>query len=100
MEFKGTKGKWNLVSEKAKKGNYPATELEINFDEHITNCVSVFCCEEEGSEEDLANAKLIAAAPDLLSELQRAKETLIQQGFTESSSTIIGINKAIEKALK
>jgi len=38
------------------------------------------------------------AAPDLLSSLEMARETLIQHGFTTSSSTIIDIDKAIKKA--
>ena len=100
MEFKGTKGNWHLQGEIPKKGKYEAEELMIDFSETETNCVSVYCPKWSSDSENLANAKLIAAAPDLLNELQRAKETLIQQGFTESSSTIIGINKAIEKALK
>ena len=90
MEFKGTKGGWIRVK-------YPATEYYNERNEiHYGNdgeCVAEFVANDY-------DAKLIASAPDLLNELQRAKETLIQQGFTESSSTIIDINKAIEKALK
>ena len=68
-KFKGTKGDWHLDSEEARKGEYEAYELDINFNEYRFHCATVYCDAEIPTEEELANAKLITAAPDLLEAL-------------------------------
>lgn len=100
-EFKGTKGYWHLNSETPIKGKYAATELVINFDEHITSCVSVFCTIDEGSEEDLANAKLITASPELLEELIELREWVLSlNDWSGAGDPPMQLrSKAIEKAL-
>ena len=40
---------------------------------------------------------IIKREQNLYNELDRAKSILIEQGFTENSSTIIGISKALKK---
>ena len=93
--FKGTKGEWTLQSEKAKKGCYPSFELMIDFSKNLRACVSLFCSEETPTEEELANTKLIASAPQLLEALLSIENDngLIPEAIWDLR------NKAISKAL-
>jgi hypothetical protein len=50
------------------------------------------------SDEGIANAKLIVAAPDLLEQLIAARKTLISEGWIDRDARIIDIDKAIKKA--
>ena len=45
-----------------------------------------------------ANARLIAAAPDLLQTLRNAREALLLEGLSEEGPTIAEIDAAIERA--
>lgn len=45
-----------------------------------------------------ANAKLIAAAPELLDQLVKARKLLVQNGFRTWAYVIIDIDNAIKKA--
>jgi len=74
MEFKGTKGKWEAI------------ENSYYFDVRTSNkngrdlCVNVLvldnCKTDSLSEENKANAKLIAAAPEMFEMLKVAKSTI------------------------
>ena len=97
MEFKGTKGEWYVV------GSEPA---EIATDKK-TIC---FVCIQDyfnKDNEQRANAKLIAAAPELLealqdalNELYNAIECINGKPSAESSTVIKKGQLAINKALK
>lgn len=90
-EFKGTKGKWVWVNDNLKndEGKLVITHPNLTSQTEKAN----------------ANAKLIAAAPDLLEALQKVKELhkkhykfhSIGQGFIEEADEVI--QKAINKAL-
>ena len=94
METKHTKGEWSLQSNVAKRGAYPAYELTIDFNDFHTDCVTVYCNEETPSDIELANAKLIAAAPELLEALIKIKKLI---AFNQDSEMGLIINNAIKK---
>lgn len=102
METKHTKGEWKLQSTIAKAGLYQTYELNIDFNKNNTDCVTVYCSEETPTHEELANAKLIAAAPELLGALIEIHDKSIQPNFDiDDIDEIITISfKAIKKATK
>lgn len=89
MEFKGTKGKWQYD-----------IEGEFVFDVEGGNIIAAIQDIEESKHEEYeemdANAKLIAAAPDLLEALMELRGSAI----IESGDLIRKADKAINKALK
>jgi hypothetical protein len=105
-EFKGTKG-WKLgdnINNTVYKKEMDADLdiISIDVDEH-RGCIMVFG---EMEEAHRANAKLIAAAPDLLEALEDALNELYQaiecingKSSADSSATIKRGEKAINKAL-
>ena len=90
MEFKGTKGEWVCVPGNVnqltvvKIGKDHEFELEINGKNKI--------------DKEIANAKLIASAPELLEALQSLMEVYNTKGQLLSFNVDIA-RKAIEKAL-
>ena len=92
MEFKGTKGEWNLdmsamtVSTNAKVDGDIICDAPESFNESMENWES--------------NAKLIAAAPDLLKAAQAAL-TILEDSNHHKIDWVRGtVRNAIEKALK
>ena len=89
MEFKGTKGEWYVV------GSEPA--------EIATDKTSIcFLGRQDYFNIDIeqrANAKLIAAAPELLEALQKSQKYLVELGTPESAQMYYKGMKAINKAL-
>lgn len=84
MEFKGTKGEWELSEV---NGEIITTE--------DTNISRIFAME---SNEGQANAKLIAAAKDLLNAAINARDLLESKGIR--GDAVNGLNLAITKALQ
>jgi len=67
MEFKGTKGKWGFKLDEVRKSEqYNSFELDFDFSESDQNNLTLWCQSKELTEEELANAKLITCAHELL----------------------------------
>lgn len=97
MDFKGTSGKWSAP-------NISKQEVNSYNGVAVADCsVSVMIPREEKE----ANAKLIAAAPELLEALQNiinwnrqtARDQFGDEEKAESWACVIEARKAIEKAL-
>ena len=101
MNFKGTKGNWKLVNK---------TQVAFSQDEFNTKDCDLYKHQYDSFEEMVANAKLIAAAPELLDALKVfvnfPKEDLegwIDEGapvtMTVQSADLYKALNAINKAL-
>lgn len=94
-EFKGTKGEWRVDKGTTYTG-VPDVEFEVGTDNQIIASIHgseythTAVCQKEAE----ANAKLIAAAPDMLEALQK-----IAANSNDHAMIRIAI-KAIQKALK
>lgn len=106
LEFKGTNGKWYQMGNVAQVEDGTDSCVEIRNEDQLLICVMKFggFMQSLSSEAD-TNAKLIAAAPDLLEALQRTVRDIDDIETTRDlKGTEISIRerakKAIEKALK
>lgn len=95
MEFKGTKGEWKREYDNADSMSggcwFDIGPAKVEFSYHSTK---------EEEEEALANAKLIAAAPDLLKALQILLELTTQVHHPSIDYARGAAQNAISKALK
>lgn len=100
METKHTKGEWVKNMRHTKKGasiitiNIPNQPIIDFYQLNSDDCSSPICC----ATEQHANAKLIAAAPELLEALMKAKELIKRDGYGEDHLVVHKINNAIKKA--
>ena len=92
-EFKGTKGEWSVSQELG-------FELDVI---HENGDICWLALSEEPLQEKLANAKLIAAAPELLEALLEIKKILKKewpkQEWDDFANEETSFTKAINKAL-
>ena len=104
MEFKGTKGDWRFYNlkididielEDDRNINIVCVDDDKDFKGHPW-CIAKVFKDVSNKDDGIANAKLIAAAPELLAILIRIKE---EHGLGEKDLEQ-EMNAAIEKALK
>ena len=90
-EFKGVKVRWKVEypdSNRPSRINVSACKGQVSiYDAPLTN-------------QNIANAKLIAAAPDLLEPLQEMNEFCISLDVWASSENTVGLYKAVQNAEK
>jgi hypothetical protein len=94
MEFKGTKGEWYIDTE-LNYINEHGAQVRVISSDSVENMIDIF----GNQEEDLANAQLIASAPELLEfliELYNDKETHSSMFPSQQKK----LKELIEKATK
>ena len=106
-EFKGTKGEWrtygypSLDEDGGYNGGFSIKSTEKKENGHSKTITEVPAYEFWGQtlETAEANAKLIAAAPDLLEALQEICDVISQEGVTNINWVNHRASEAITKAL-
>lgn len=107
-EFKGTPAPWvvrtgDQTDFTGEKFNFLYVSPESNIKSLIADCKTVSAWQLDPDEE-IANAYLISAAPDLLEAAQHCREVIERASFTEENrkraiSALSQLNAAISKAL-
>lgn len=96
MEFKGTKGEW-VISE---INISDLKSIAIFSDEKQEVLLHMYLPNSEITEENKANAKLIASAPDLLEALIKIRKSIKDQKLESNfGHTLSYVDEAIKKAL-
>ena len=90
MEFKGTKGEWKITGTGEQRTIINGGSIDVWWNLSLSDV-----SEDEGK----ANAKLIAAAPDLLKALQNLLNTDINNNNWNYAASTNQARNAINKAL-
>lgn len=101
METKHTKGEWQIgamFEYYSKSGSITIEAKGNNSREWIAEAKGSHVNPGMGKDEWEANAKLIAAAPDLLEALQRFVDFVDKQNLDYESSMLLQAKAAIKKA--
>jgi hypothetical protein len=100
LEFKGTKGEWNV------RDNFRKPSI-LNESNQVLAMLSINCFDDKDGlhkyyshNKMMANAKLIAAAPELLKALIKSVESMKLADEVEFRDEIKQAEQAINKALK
>lgn len=91
-EFKGTKGEWKITSNHlSEDGGF----VMIGTDKHTWIAETKGCHVGTNNKESIANAKLIACAPEMLEMLQK-----IHVNYDKGTQTYINLTELLKKILK
>jgi len=99
MKFEGTKGKWEITEKHSLETTIFCGNIRVAEVKHYKTKMSDQFMNDPTHEEGICNAKLIAAAPELLEALQDIKDWLWHNGLITTTAYTTA-KKAIEKALK
>lgn len=91
MKFEGTKGNWYVDKRAALR--------IVGGDKGYTVASASAGQSGDNREEEMANAKLISAAPSLFCALLAVREDLIEHGYSIDGSLISEIDNALNKAI-
>lgn len=82
-------------------GRLPATRVAYNSSPTVLSPIAMCIAERVGDKESICNARLIAAAPDMLTALQAVVASLAEQddeGLIEHAEPMVAARAAIAKA--
>lgn len=95
MENKHTPAPWKILNLHPKKHSV----ISIGKTENIGSFCEIYTTGSGNTSVQKANARLIAAAPELLSELINSRELIVDQcGIEADCELVMAIDSAIEKA--
>lgn len=106
MKNNHTPGPWKVSDREMKVNEHGALGIDIDFSKTTLNNATVWCIDDSPNEEELANANLIAAAPELLKVAEWAlqlctaisKRKSYSKLFPEATTLSINIEEVIAKA--
>ena len=96
LEFKGTKGDWSFEEDFDK--HYDQPTIKVNSSYGIEGICTVWSGSDKIQDETICDAKLIAAAPDLLAAcIEFIKR--VEKGEVRSTKSYNRFKEVVEKAL-
>jgi len=100
MKFKGTKGKWEIIEKHILETTISCGNIRVAEVKHYKTKMSDQFMNDPTHEEGICNAKLIAAAPELLKALQDLSNANQDDSSWNYQASLDQAKNAIEKALK